>query len=89
MRHDPDRLEPLISTPHEPQAAMIVNVLKDQGIDAVAEGGLTSGFRAETFGEVRVMVWQEDLERARLALADYQLAVRDLDWDNVDVGEQE
>lgn len=89
MSHHPDRLEPLTSTPSEPQAAMIVSVLKDRVIDAVAEGGLTSGFRAETFGEVRVMVWQEDLERARLALAEYISAMQDLDWDGVDVGEVE
>jgi len=89
MSHHPDRLEPLTSTPHEPQAAMIVSVLKERGIKAVAEGGLTSGFRAETVGEVRVMVWQEDLERARLALAQYQAEMKDFDWDGVDVGEPE
>jgi len=89
MLHHPDRLEPLTSTPNEPQAAMIVSALKDRGVDAVAEGGLTAGFRAETVGEVRVMVWQEDLDRARLALDEYQAVMQDIDWDSVDVGEQE
>lgn len=84
-----DRLEPLTSTPNESQAAMIVAALKDQGIEAVAEGGLTAGFRAETFGEVKVMVWHKDLTRARQALADYRDAVQDIDWDGVDVGERE
>jgi putative signal transducing protein len=89
MTSDADHLEPLISTPNEPQAAMIVSALKDLGIDAVAEGGLTAGFRAETVGEVRVMVWREDLERARVALEEYKKEVRDIDWDEVDVGEGE
>jgi Putative prokaryotic signal transducing protein len=89
MTHRPDRLEPLTSTPNEPQAAMIVSVLRERGIKAVAEGGLTAGFRAETIGEVRIMVWQEDLERARLALAEFQAQMQDFDWDGVDVGELE
>ncbi len=89
MRSKKDHLEPLTSTPSEGQAAMIVSVLKDSGIEAVAEGGLTAGFRAESVGEVRVMVWAEDLERARLALDEYKNAVRDIDWDEVDVGEGE
>jgi len=89
MSHDTDHLESLTSTPHEPQAAMIISVLKGRGIQAVAEGGLTSGFRAETLGEVQIMVWKEDHERARLALAEYQSVMEDLDWDGVDVGEPE
>ncbi len=89
MTPSPDHLEPLTSTPNEPQAAMIVSALKDRGIDAVAEGGLTAGFRAETVGEVRVMVWRQDLNRARQALDDFREAMSDIDWDNVDVGEGE
>ena len=84
-----DHLEPLTSTPGEAQAAMIVAALKDQGIEAVAEGGLTAGFRAEAVGEVKVMVWHNDLDRARQALADYRVAASDIDWDEVDVGEAE
>ena len=89
MPMDKDRLKPLASVPGESQAAMIVAALKDRGIDAVAEGGLTAGFRAETFGEVSVMVWEKDMERARLALEEYKNAARDIDWDEVDVGEAE
>jgi hypothetical protein len=89
MPHNPDRLEALTSTPDESRAALIVAALKDRGIDAVAEGGLTSAFRAETFGEVKVMVHARDLDRARAALDEYKRAVQDIDWDNVDVGELE
>lgn len=84
-----DHLEPLTSTPNEPQAAMIVLALKDCGIDAVAEGGLTAGFRTEAVGEVRIMVWRQDLDRARQALDEYRDAMSDIDWDEVDVGEAE
>lgn len=89
MTQNPDHLETLTSTPDESRAALIVAALKDRGIDAVAEGGLTSGFRAETFGEVKIMVRQNELEQAREALAEYKDAARDIDWDNVDVGEME
>lgn len=89
MSPNPDRLEALTSTPDEPRAAMIVAALKDRGIDAVAEGGLTSGFRAETVGEVKVMVRRDDLDRAREALVEYRDAASDIDWDEVDVGEME
>ena len=82
-------LVPLISTPGEPQAAIIVNVLKEQGVKAVAEGGLTSGFRAETYGEVRVMVFENELDRARRLLKQYRDEVKDIDWDQVDLGEIE
>jgi hypothetical protein len=89
MSDTTDHLEPLTSTPGESQAALIVAALKDQGIEAVAEGGLTAGFRAETFGEVKVMVWSQDMGRARQALADFRDAATDIDWDEVDVGEVE
>jgi len=89
MPPNPDHLEALTSTPNESQAAMIVSALKQQGIEAVAEGGLTAGFRAEAVGEVRIMVWEKDMARAHQALDEYREAVRDIDWDEVDVGERE
>lgn len=89
MLDEPDQLEELTSTLDEFQAAMIVAALKDNGIPAVAEGGLTSGFRAETPGLVHVMVRIVDLDRAKAALDDYYAANSDIDWDQVDVGEQE
>lgn len=89
MPNNPDQIEALTSTPDESRAAMVIAALKDRGIDAVAEGGLASQFRTENFGEVKIMVRQNDLERAREALAEYKDAARDIDWDNVDVGEME
>ena len=89
MTSDADRLEALTSTPNESQAAMIVSALKDGGIEAVAEGGLTAGFRAETFGEVKVMVRERDLGAARAALAEFKEVMSEIDWDQVDVGDRE
>jgi len=89
MTLNSDPLIALTSTPNESQAAVIVSALKDRGIEAVAEGGLTAGFRAETFGEVKIMVWQKDLEAARAALAEYKDVMGEIDWDEVDVGEGE
>lgn len=89
MTDNPDQLVALTSTPDEPRAAMIIAALADRGVQAVAEGGLTSGFRAETIGEVKVMVRREDLDRARESLAEYKAAMSDIVWDEVDVGEME
>ncbi len=58
------------------------------GIRAFAAGGYTAGFRAEAPGDVKILVKQADLDRARKALAenqDYQLAIN---WSNVDVTER-
>ncbi len=80
-------LKALTSTPNESQAAVIVSALKDRGIEAVAEGGLMASFRGETFSEVKIMVWEKDLEAARAALAEYKDVMSEIDWDQVDVGE--
>lgn len=89
MSTDDDRLEALTSTLNESQAAMIVSVLQDSGIEAFAEGGLLANFRAETFSEVKVMVWEKDVGTARAVLADYKEVMSEIDWDRVDVGEKE
>lgn len=89
MSHNPDHLETLIAVPNEIQAVMIVAALKEGGIDAVAEGGLTAGFRAEAPGLVNVMVRQADADRARVILAEYNQAIGAVDWDQVDLGELE
>jgi hypothetical protein len=89
MSTNTDHLEQLMSTPNESQAAMVVTVVNDFGIYAVAEGGLTAGFCAATPGEVHIMVRSQDLDRARKALEEYREVMGDIDWDDVDVGEAE
>ncbi len=89
MTPDPDRPETLLSVANEIEAATIVGYLDQCGIRAFAAGGYTSGFKAEAPGNVKILVKQADLDRARQALAehkDYQLAI---DWSKMDVTERE
>jgi len=89
MSQSSDDLEVLVSVATEPEAALIVGALKEQGIEAAAEGGLTSALRAEAPGEVHVVVRQGDLDRARGALAGFREGMSDIDWEDVDVGKPE
>ena len=70
-------------------AAMIVEALESDGVEARAVGGLTAGLRAEAPGEVRIMVRHGDVERGRALLAEYRQGLADIDWSQVDVGELE
>lgn len=62
-----DPNQPVIVTiaANEIEASLIIARLQANDIDAYTEGALTSGFRAEIPGGVRVMVRQENLERAQ------------------------
>jgi hypothetical protein len=70
MTRNPDSLVPLVLLADEFEAATIASLLREQGIPAQATGGFTSGFRAEAPGDVRVVVFRKDLERARGLLAE-------------------
>jgi hypothetical protein len=72
-RHDKERLTVVARRPNEPAAAVLVSVLADAGIRAVATGGYTSGFRAEAPGWVSVQTLESDAERAREVLAELRL----------------
>ena len=87
MSRSANDLEVLTCVATEPEAALIIAALKGQAIDAAAEGALTSAFRAEVPGEVRIMVRQADLDRAKEVLADYRRGISDIDWPNIDVGQ--
>ena len=69
----------------EIEAAMLVDALKEQGIQAVASGGISSGFRTEAPGYVNVLVNQRDLEKARIATEEFNNEHFNIDWDNVDI----
>lgn len=75
------------SVTSESEAAMIVTALAEQGIESIASGGYTAGFRAEAPGEVQVIVRQRDLQRAREVLAVFETENAAIDWSQVDVGE--
>lgn len=53
----------------ELEASLIVGRLRSEGIAAEMSGMLTSAFRAETPGDVQVLVLPRDVERARQVLA--------------------
>ena len=89
MSVDSKSLLELVSVPTEIEAAVIVAALERNGIQAVAAGALTSGFRAEAPGEVQVLVKRSDADRAEHVLRESQSQDTPIDWSQVDVGEPE
>ncbi|QQE12313.1 DUF2007 domain-containing protein [Planctomycetota bacterium] len=75
----------LIQLQTEIEAAMLVDALNEQGIQAVASGGISSGFRTEAPGYVNVLVHQKDIEQARIAAEEFNNEHFNIDWDNVDI----
>lgn len=69
MASPDDVLVAVTAVPTELEGQLLVNVLKENGIPAVATGGYTAQFRAEAPGEVRVLVNQENLAAAQAVLA--------------------
>ena len=65
-----ETLVTVASRPSEVEAAILVNVLHDAGIKAVALGGFTAGFRAEAPGWVRVQTFASDADAAREIIAE-------------------
>jgi hypothetical protein len=70
---DDAKLVTVAERPSEGGAAVLVAVLQDAGIRAVATGGFTAGFRAEAPGWVRVQTLERDAERARKILAEIKM----------------
>ena len=89
MSADSKFLLELVSVPTEVEAAVIVAALERDGIQAVAAGALTSGFRAEAPGEVQVLVRRSDADRAGQVLRTSQSQETPIDWSQVDVGDPE
>ena len=67
-----DNLNVFISVPSEIEAAAIVGLLSEEGIEAKATGGLTAGFKAEAPGEVKVLVAAADADRAKRVLGQFE-----------------
>ena len=65
---DPDKVVVLTRVPSEPIASLLVGRLQNEGIQAEMSGVLTSAFRAEAPGEVKILVHARDLDRARQLL---------------------
>ncbi len=69
MHPDQNALATLTSVSTEVEADLIVGMLNEHGIAAVATGGYTSQFQAQAPGTVQVLVNQENLSAARSLLA--------------------
>jgi sugar phosphate isomerase/epimerase len=64
------RLVTVAQRPTEVAASILVSVLRDEGIKAVATGGFTAGFRAEAPGMVSVQTLETDAVRAKQIIAE-------------------
>ena len=87
--HPDEKLVTLAVFDSEIAASILAVELRSYDIPTEVSGGLTAGFRAEAPGCVKVLIHRHDLERAREVVAECQAARREIDWDQVDVGEAE
>lgn len=67
---DDEKLVTVAERSSELAASVVVSVLQDAGIRAVATGGFTAGFKAEAPGWVKIQTFQRDAERAREVIAE-------------------
>lgn len=74
MSDDDRKLVTVAERSTEVAASILVSVLADEGIKAVATGGFTSGFRAEAPGYVKVQTFESDAERAREIISELKPA---------------
>lgn len=79
----------LTEVPTEADAVLLRDALAEHGVRAVYNGAAIAGFRAEVPAMVRVLVAEEDLDRAKGLLAEHGLDGGEVDWSQVDVGEAE
>jgi hypothetical protein len=86
---DESRAVVLVQVSTDWEAGLIAEALRHRGIDAEVAGALTSQFRAEAPGLVRVIVPHAQLERARAALEEQKREASDIDWSQVDVGDSD
>ncbi len=89
MELDSENQVTLLSVDSEFEANSIAHELAANSIKALVTGGYTAGFRAEAPGRVNVVVRQADLERAQLAILDWEKNRGQTDWSGVDIGEPE
>ena len=67
---------------NELEAAMLIDALKEENINAASAGGLTAGFRAEAPGGVNILVHQKDVETARVVMENFNNEHFNIDWDS-------
>ena len=89
MTTEPNHPEVLTSVRNDLEAMPLLAALANLGIEATKTGSFTADFRAEAPGEVRIVVKQQDLARAKEALKEIGEDNAEIDWSQVDVGEPE
>ena len=70
---DSEKLVTIAERPDEMSASILISLLQEEGIRAVATGGFTSGFRAEAPGMVAVQTIESDAERAKQIIAEIKV----------------
>ncbi|MBX3439077.1 MAG: hypothetical protein KF861_16425 [Planctomycetaceae bacterium] len=88
MQPDAD-LVVLATVPHEIEAQLIVDALKERGITAHQTGGTVSDFRVGVPEEVVIYVRPEDRDRALVAYAEARESAEEIDWSQVSADEPE
>ncbi len=87
-----DSNDPVLLTevPTEADAILLRDALAEHGVRVAYNGAAIAGFRAEAPAMVRLLVAEEDYERARVLMAEHGLEEGDtVDWTRVDVGDAE
>lgn len=89
MNNDPanhnDKVVTLAFLFTEVEAKLLSNALNEEGIHSEVAGLLTASFRAEAPGRVKVLVREQDLEKAKELLDDYTKSKDAIDWSKVDI----
>lgn len=67
---DSAKLVTVAERPDDLSASILISLLQEEGIRAMATGGFTSGFRAEAPGMVAVKTIESDAERAKQIIAE-------------------
>jgi hypothetical protein len=71
------------------EASAMVAELQDAGFDARMVAGSSGGFMTDAIDPVRVLVPAEQAEDARKLADEILQEARNIDWDDIDVGEME
>jgi hypothetical protein len=86
-----DHEEPAIlaEVPAEIEAQLIVAALEAEGIEAFKSGGYASDFRVLVPGHIKILVRPEDLDRAKEAFAHLRDDDGEINWSDINAGNQE
>jgi hypothetical protein len=71
------------------EASAIAAELQEAGFDARVVAGSSGGFMTDAIDPVRVLVPAEQAEDARKLADEILQEARNIDWDDIDVGEME